>query len=182
MTLMAPKDENELRHMLFTALNHTGPAAIRYPRGRGLGVSLDPQYKAIPIGESELLKEGRDLTLMALGSMVHPSMEAAVELEKEGVAATVVNCRFVKPLDRRLADYAKMTGKVLVVEENIQQGGLGSAVLELFSDMGLQGVILRRLGLPDTFVEHGPVEMLKEKHGLDKSGIVKAARALLTVG
>ena len=178
MTLMAPTDENELRHMLFTALNHTGPVAIRYPRGRGLGVSLDPEYRIIPIGESELLKEGKDLTLIALGSMVLPSLEAAVEMEKEGVTATVVNCRFVKPLDKRLADYARKTGKVLVVEENIQQGGLGSAVLELFSDTGLKEVTVRRLGLPDSFVEHGPVGVLREKYGLDKAGIMKAARAL----
>jgi len=182
MTLMAPKDENELRHMLFTALNHTGPVAIRYPRGRGLGVSLDPEYKIIPIGESELLKEGKDLTLIALGSMVPPCLEAAAELEKEGLSATVVNCRFVKPLDKRLADYSKKTGKVLVAEENIQQGGLGSAVLELFSDMGLGEVTVRRLGLPDSFVEHGPVKVLKEKLGLDKAGIMKAAKLLLAVG
>jgi len=182
MTLMAPKDENELRHMLFTALNHTGPVAIRYPRGRGSGVLLDPVYKIIPIGESDLSKEGKDLTLIALGSMVPPSLEAAAELEKEGLSAAVVNCRFVKPLDKRLADYAKKTGKVLVAEENIRQGGLGSAVIELFSDMGLGEVIVRRLGLPDTFVEHGPVEVLREKYGLDKAGIIKAARSLLAVG
>ena len=182
MTVMAPKDENELRHMMFTSLKHTGPVAIRYPRGRGLGVSLDPEYRLLPIGESELLREGKDLTLIALGNMVHPSLDAAAEMEKEGLSATVVNCRFVKPLDRRLADYSRKTGKVLVVEENIQQGGLGSAVLELFSDIGLRGVTVRRLGLPDGFVEHGPVELLREKLGLDKAGIIKAARALLSVG
>jgi 1-deoxy-D-xylulose-5-phosphate synthase len=180
MTLMAPKDENELRHMLFTALNYAGPVAIRYPRGRGLGVPLDPEYRIIPIGESELLREGRNLTLIALGSMVSPSLEAAVEMEKEGLSTTVVNCRFVKPLDKKLADYAGKTGRVLVVEENIQQGGLGSAVVELFSDVGLKAVTVRRLGLPDSFVEHGPVEVLREKLGLDKAGIIKAARALLT--
>jgi 1-deoxy-D-xylulose-5-phosphate synthase len=182
MTVMAPKDENELRHMIFTALNHTGPVAIRYPRGRGLGVPLDPDYKIIPIGESEVLKEGKNLTLIALGSMVRPCLEAAAEMEKEGLSATVVNCRFVKPLDRRLADYSGKTGKVLVVEENIQQGGLGSAVLELFSDMGIRDVTVKRLGLPDSFVEHGPVEVLREKLGLDKAGIMKAAKSLLTVG
>jgi len=179
MTLMAPKDENELRHMLFTALNHTGPTAIRYPRGRGAGVALDPEYKVLPMGESELLKEGKDLTLIALGSMVLPSLEAAAELEKEGLSATVVNCRFVKPLDNRLADYSRKTGKVLVVEENILQGGLGSAVLERFSDLGLSEVTVKRLGLPDRFVEHGPVEVLREKLGLDKAGILKAAKSLL---
>jgi 1-deoxy-D-xylulose-5-phosphate synthase len=181
MTLMAPKDENELRHMLFTALKHSGPAAIRYPRGRGLGVSLDREYRVFPIGESEVLKEGKDLTLIALGSMVQPSLEAAAEMEKEGLSATVINCRFVKPLDKKLADYARRNGKVLVVEENIQQGGLGSAVLELFSDVGLREVTVKRLGLPDSFVEHGPVGVLKEKLGLDKAGIIKAAKALLTV-
>ncbi len=182
MTLMAPKDENELRHMLFTALHHSGPVAIRYPRGRGSGVSLDSEYKIIPIGESELLKEGKDLTLIALGSMVPPSLEASAELENEGVKTTVVNCRFVKPLDKQLADYARKTGKILVAEENIEQGGLGSAVLELFSDMGLREVSVRRLGLPDSFVEHGPVDVLRAKHGLDKAGIIRAAKALLTIG
>jgi 1-deoxy-D-xylulose-5-phosphate synthase len=103
-------------------------------------------------------------------------------MEKEGLSATVVNCRFVKPLDKRLADYSRKTGKVLVVEENIQQGGLGSAVLELFSDMGIREVTVKRLGLPDSFVEHGPVEVLREKLGLDKAGIMKAAKSLLTVG
>jgi len=182
MTVMAPKDENELRHMLFTALKHTGPVAIRYPRGRGLGVPLDSEYRIIPIGESEVLKEGKDLTLIALGSMVRPSLEAAAEMEKEGLSASVVNCRFVKPLDRRLADYSRKTGKVLVIEENIKEGGLGSAVLELFSDMGLRDVTVKRLGLPDRFIEHGTVEVLREKLGLDKAGIMKAAKSLLTFG
>jgi len=182
MTLMAPKDENEMRHMLFTAITHTGPMAIRYPRGRGAGVALDPEYKVLPIGESELLKEGKDLTLIALGSMVLPSLEAVAELEKEGFSATVINCRFVKPLDHRLAEYSRKTGKVLVVEENILQGGLGSAVLECFNEMGLNGVTVRRLGLPDCFVEHGPVEVLREKLGLDKAGILKAAKAFVAAG
>jgi 1-deoxy-D-xylulose-5-phosphate synthase len=180
MTVMAPKDENELRNMMFTALNHAGPVAIRYPRGRGLGVPLDPEYRIIPLGESEVLREGKDLTLIAVGSMVHPSLEAAVEMEKEGLSATVINSRFVKPLDKKLSDHAGKTGKVLVVEENIRQGGLGSAVLELLSDLGLRDVIVKRLGLPDSFVEHGPVEVLKEKIGLDTKGIIQAARALLT--
>ena len=179
MTVMAPKDENELRHMLFTALNHAGPVAIRYPRGCGLGVPLDPEYRVLPFGESELLKEGKDLTLMALGSMVQPSLEAASEMEKEGLSATVINGRFVKPLDKRLVEYTRTTGRVLVVEENIRQGGFGSAVLELFSDAGLKGVTVRRLGLPDSFVEHGPAEVLREKCGLDKAGIMREARALL---
>jgi len=116
MCLMAPKDENELRHMLFTAVSHTGPVAIRYPRGVGLGVPLDHEYKNIPLGEAELIKEGNDLLIIALGSMVHPSKEAAAMLGDEGLSIGVVNCRFVKPLDRRLAEYAKAAGNILDAE------------------------------------------------------------------
>lgn len=178
MTLMAPKDENELKHMLYTALRQSGPVAIRYPRGRGMGVPLDQEYRVIPIGEAERLKEGKDVLIIALGSAVMPSLEGAMILEQEGISVGVVNCRFVKPLDRRLVDDARSAGKVLVVEENIRQGGLSSAILELFSDAGLRNVTVRRVGLPDRFVEHGPVEILRQKYGLDTTGIVKEARDL----
>jgi len=178
MTVMSPRDENELRHMLYTALKHDGPVAIRYPRGRGYGVRLDPEYRTIPMGEAECLKQGKDVVIMALGTMVVPSLEAASELEKEGFSVGVVNCRFVKPLDNTLVDYARAAGKVLVVEENIRQGGLGSAILELFSDRGTSEVTVRRLGLPDVFVEHGPTHILRQKFGLDKEGILREARAL----
>ena len=175
MAVMAPKDENELRHMIYTALKQSGPVAIRYPRGKGLGVTLDPDYQVLPMGQSELLKEGKDLYIIALGSMISPSMEASEVLEEEGLSVGVVNCRFVKPLDNRLAEYAKSTGKVLIVEENIRQGGLGGAILELFSDLDVRDVRIKRLGLPDRFVEHGPISMLREKYGLDKTGIVNEA-------
>jgi len=178
MTVMAPKDENELRHMLYTALQHQGPVAIRYPRDRGYGVHLDPECRAIPIGEAEWVRQGKDLVIMALGTMVSPSLEAALELDKEGFSAGVVNCRFVKPLDGKLVDYGRAAGKVLVVEENIRQGGLGGAILELFSDMGASDLLVKRLGLPDAFVEHGPVHILRQQCGLDKEGILKEARAL----
>jgi 1-deoxy-D-xylulose-5-phosphate synthase len=178
MTLMAPKDENELRHMLFTALHHSGPAAIRYPRGRGLGVPLDPEFKKLPIGEAELLKEGKDLLILALGAMVAPSVEAAAALGREGFSVGVVNCRFVKPLDPRLVSYARDTGKLLIVEENIREGGMSSAVLELLADSDARDVIVRRIGLPDKFVEHGSVEVLREKYGLDAAGIAERARGL----
>ena len=160
MTLMAPKDENELRHMLFTALQLPGPSAIRYPRGGGCGVPLDPEFKLIPLGEAERLRTGKDLLIIALGSMVMPSLEAAAQLEKEGLSAGVINCRFAKPLDPTMVDDARAAGRVLVVEENIRQGGLGGAVLEMFSDAGLL-VPLGRLGLPDRFVEHGPQKYLE---------------------
>ncbi|MFC1823675.1 1-deoxy-D-xylulose-5-phosphate synthase [Thermodesulfobacteriota bacterium] len=178
MTLMAPKDENELRNMLFTALKQPGPVAVRYPRGAGLGVPLEPEYRSVPIGQSEVLREGRDLLIIALGSMVSPALEAADELETEGLSIGVVNCRFVKPIDERLADYGAKVGGVLVVEEGIKQGGLGSAVLELYSDLNVHHVPLKRLGLPDQFVEHGPIAVLREKYGLDKNGIMEEARNL----
>jgi len=178
MTVMAPKDENELRHMLYTALEHNGPVSIRYPRGAGIGVPLDKGYQRLAIGEAEILKEGKDLFIIALGSMVLPSMEAAEILEEEGISAGVANCRFVKPLDKRLGEYSSIAGRVLVVEENVREGGLGGAVLELFSDMGLNNLIIKRAGLPDRFIEHGPMSLLREKNGLDRLGIAKMAREL----
>ena len=179
MIFMAPKDENELRHMIYTALKQPGPVAIRYPRGEGVGVPLDSGYKNIPIGQAESLKEGKDLVIMALGSMVSPSLEAASQLEGEGISAGVVNCRFVKPLGKELVKYARESGRVLVVEENIRQGGLGGAVLEFFNDMDIRGTRIKRIGLPDKFVEHGPMSLLREKYGLDKKGILKEASELV---
>jgi 1-deoxy-D-xylulose-5-phosphate synthase len=179
MTVMAPKDENELRHMLFTALAHNGPVAIRYPRGAGVGAIMDKEYKIIPIGEMEVLKEGRDMVILAAGSMVYPSLEAANELADEGLSICVVNTRTIKPLDKRLVDLAKTSGgKVLVVEENILQGGLGSAVLELFNESGARDIVIKRIGLPDRFIEHGPIKVLKEACGLDTTGIACAAKEL----
>jgi 1-deoxy-D-xylulose-5-phosphate synthase len=179
MTVMAPKDEKELRHMLYTALQHPGPVAIRYPRGKGVGAAIDPEYKLLPIGQAEVLKEGKDLQILALGSMVAPSLEAAAVLEKEGVSAGVVNCRFVKPLDHGLVDIAAASGRVLAVEENIRQGGFSGALLELFNDAGLRDVRVRRIGLPDKFVEHGPQDLLRAKYGLDSAGILREAKSLL---
>ncbi len=176
MTLMAPKDENELRHMLYTALKQPGPVAIRYPRGEGQGVPIDKNYKEIPIGKAETLRSGRDLLILALGSMVAPAMEAAGVLEDEGLSVGVVNGRFVKPLDRGIIEPSREAGRVLVVEENIKQGGFGGAVLELFNEMQVQDVQVRRMGLPDRFIEHGPVDLLRAQCGLDASGITKEAR------
>lgn len=180
MTVMAPKDENELRHMLYTALQHDGPVAIRYPRGRGIGVPMDTEYKTIPIGKAEVLKEGNDLQILAIGSMVYPSLNAAATLEKEGLSVGVVNCRFVKPLDKGFVDIVPSAGRVLVVEENIRQGGFGGAILELFNDLGLKNMSVKRIGLPDKFVEHGPQDILREKYGLDSAGIMREARDLIS--
>ena len=115
---------------------------------------------------------------MALGNTVKPSLEAAENLERDGISVGVVNCRFVKPIDKRLGELAISSGRVLVVEENIRQGGLGCAILELFSDLDIVNVCVRRIGLPDKFVEHGPSALLREKYGLDASGIFKEAKDL----
>ncbi|MFC1840315.1 1-deoxy-D-xylulose-5-phosphate synthase [Thermodesulfobacteriota bacterium] len=180
MTVMAPKDENELRHMLYSALNYNGPVAIRYPRGEGEGVPIDKEFHLIPKENSaEILSEGKDLLIAAIGSMVYPSVEAAKTLEEEGISATVMNCRTVSPLDNSIIEHAKSTGNVLVAEENIRHGGLGGAILEFLEDSGLHAVKTRRLGLPDKFIEHGPLALLKEKYGLDKTGIIKEAKILL---
>ncbi len=179
ITVMAPKDENELKHMLFTALQHPGPVAIRYPRGNGLGLDIDTECKTITIGRAEILKEGKDLTILALGNTVHPSLEASKELEKEGISAGVLNCRFVKPLDKKIAEIAETTGRILIVEENIRQGGLGGAVLEMFNDMGIGRVRIKRIGFPDKFIEHGETTILRKKYGLDSAGILEAAGTLV---
>jgi len=181
MTIMAPKDENELRHMLFTALAFDGPIAIRYPRGKGVGVPIDEEYKKIPIGEVEEVTQGKDLLILALGSRVHPSLEASMELEKEGYSICVVNCRFVKPLDPRLSEMAANTGRVLIVEENTLHGGFGSAVLEFLSDQGLSNVKIKRLGIPDRFIEHGPQGLLRKKYGIYRKEIAAEARRLCEI-
>jgi len=180
LVLMAPKDENELRDMLYTAVEHPGPVALRYPRGRGAGVAFSSTLSKIPLGKAELLKEGEDLLILAVGASVYPALKAAGDLEKQGFNATVVNARFIKPLDENLIlTLAASHGRVLTVEENVVAGGFGSAVLELLADQGLFGVAVKRLGIPDTFVEHGSQDILRQKFGLDAPGILQGALELL---
>jgi 1-deoxy-D-xylulose-5-phosphate synthase len=131
------------------------------------------------MGEAEILTEGRDLLIIALGSMVSPAKEAATALEQDGIRTTLVNCRFVKPLDPRLAELASNTGNVVIVEENTRLGGLGSACLEAFNEAELENIRVRRIGLPDQFIEHGTLSFLKQKYGLDATGIAREARDLL---
>ncbi len=179
MVIMAPKDEDELRHMLYTALEHPGPIALRYPRGQGLGVNFAPALRRLPIGKAEVVREGEDLLIVAIGASVNPSLQAAELLEKQGYQATVVNARFVKPLDDNLIlTLAARRGRVLTVEENVAPGGFGSAVLELLADRGLL-VPVKRLAIPDIFVEHGSPAILREKYGLNAQGIAKGALELL---
>ncbi|GAK59688.1 1-deoxy-D-xylulose-5-phosphate synthase 2 [Candidatus Vecturithrix granuli] len=181
MVIMAPKDENELQHMLKTALEYPGPTALRYPRGAGLGVLMDAAPHTLSIGKAELLRNGDDLAILAIGTMVQPAMEAAKNLqEDEHISATVVNARFVKPLDAELIlDIARKTGKIITVEENVIQGGFGSAVMELLQAAGVDAVSVRCLGFPDQFIEHGTQNQLRRAYGLDAEGIEKAARVLM---
>lgn len=180
LTVMAPKDENELRRMLKTAINFGAPISLRYPRGAGFGVPLEREIKELPIGSGERLSAGRDVALIAIGSTVYPALEAAALLENEGIMATVVNARFVKPLDRELIlSVAKECGILITVEENALQGGFGSAVLELLSDEKVVGLKLKRLGIPDRFIEHGTQAELRKLLGLDAAGIVKSVKKLL---
>ncbi len=179
LTLMAPKDENELRDMLYTAVEHPGPIAVRYPRGKGVGVAFSSTLQRVPIGQAEVLREGEDLLILALGASVYPALAAAGKLEAHGFSATVVNARFVKPLDENLIlTLAAKHGRVLTVEENVLAGGFGSAVLELLSDRGL-AVAVKRLGIPDIFVEHGAPAILRQKYGLDADGILQGALTAL---
>ena len=180
LVLAAPKDEDEMRHLLYTAVEHQGPMAIRYPRGRGVGVDFSSTLQKLPIGKGEVLREGEDLLILALGASVYRALEAAKTLAEQGFQATVVNARFVKPLDENLIlSLAAKCGRVLTVEENVLAGGFGSAVVELFSDRALTGLTVQRLGIPDVFMEHGAPDLLRKKYGLDAAGILKAARQLL---
>lgn len=176
MTLMAPKDENELRHMLKTAVYSGIPMALRYPRGAGYGVEMDSELKSLEIGKGEELLNGNDLTIIAIGATVYPALEAAETLRNNGIDAGVINARFVKPLDAGLIlSAARRTGHVLTVEENALQGGFGSAVLELLHDNKLHDVRIKRLGIPDHYVEHGSQAQLRKDVGIDADGIAAAA-------
>ncbi len=202
MVVMAPRDENELQHMLKTALSWEGPVAIRYPRGAGPGATLDPRPRLLKMGEAEVLEEGDDVALVALGTMAEPAVEAGRILRERGIRAAVVNARFAAPLDRDFyVNLGRRVGAIVTVEEHVLSGGFGSAVAELLSDAagggaengeaagrgtgGLagpdgrgHGVLLRRLALPNEPVLHGGVDKLLARFGLDAAGIVRAAEEL----
>ncbi|MBI2265129.1 MAG: 1-deoxy-D-xylulose-5-phosphate synthase [Armatimonadetes bacterium] len=176
IVVMTPKDENEFRHMLKTAVEHSGPVAVRYPRGSVFGVPLDQELRCLPIGKGEILRKGKDLAIFAVGPMVQTALEAAEKLSDMGVDAAVVNARFVKPLDKDLLlSFAENTRRILTLEENALQGGFGSAVMECLSDAESFGVRVARLGIPDAFLEHGTIKALREQCGLTVGDVVKAA-------
>lgn len=180
MVIMAPKDENEFQHMLYTAVNHTGPIAVRYPRGFGEGVPLDQCFTALPVGRGEILRAGNDVLILAIGVTVQMSLKAAGLLSEKGIEAAVVNCRFVKPLDEDLIlTKSKQCEAVITVEEHALQGGFGSAVLELFESCNMANKPVKRIGIPDRFVEHGSQSCLRERYGLTPEGIAKTAVSFL---
>ncbi|OEU79271.1 MAG: 1-deoxy-D-xylulose-5-phosphate synthase [Desulfobulbaceae bacterium C00003063] len=178
--VMSPKDEEELQHMLFTAIHHNGPAAVRYPRGSGCGVALANQFKKLEIGRGELMLEGEDVLLLPIGNRVYPALEAAGGLKKVGINAAVINPRFIKPLDAELiCGWARKCGRVVTIEDNARQGGFGSAVLELFSRQKQYGIKTCTLGHPDTFIEQGPQRTLWKNSHIDPPSIIRAAIKLM---
>ncbi|HHW29469.1 MAG TPA: 1-deoxy-D-xylulose-5-phosphate synthase [Syntrophomonadaceae bacterium] len=172
MTVMVPRDQNELVAMLKSAVNYSGPVAIRYPRGAGPLLEVDYNQREIPLGQGELLREGSDMVIFAVGPLVYQALEAAEQMSACGKEVAVINCRFVKPLDEGLIlEWANRTKRVITVEENVLAGGFGSAVLEMLSIHSFSGEVLR-IGIPDCFVEHGAPDILRRNLGLDAAGIV----------
>jgi 1-deoxy-D-xylulose-5-phosphate synthase len=179
MIVMSPKDENELRHMLYSAYLSEKPAVVRYPRGEAHGVIMDETLKEIPIGTWEHLKDGMDIAIVACGNTVYPALSAAMELEGEGIHCSVINGRFVKPMDREmLVSLAREVPKILTVEENVLIGGFGSGVMEILSEEGMT-VPVKRLGIPDAFLPHGSQGSLRKSIGIDKEGIKKSIKLWL---
>jgi 1-deoxy-D-xylulose-5-phosphate synthase len=182
MVVMAPKDENELRRMMYTAISFNNPVAFRYPRGIGVGAEIDQDQTPLPIGKAEILTHGPDILILAIGRSVCDALEAEIRLREKGIFSTVVNSRFVKPLDVALfCELAVKIPRIITVEENMRQGGFGSAVLECLSDEDIQFRI-KRIGIEDTFVEHGSQQILRKFYHLDSSAIIKAAEKLMDNG
>ena len=183
MTIMSPKDEAELRDMLYSAFEYNSPVAIRYPRGKGIGLTLDKDYQSIPLGKGETVYkdgDGEHLLIIAIGNTVYPSVEAALELSKMGIHSTVINARFAKPLDfELLSQEANNTNGIITVEENVLAGGFGSAVLELLSEQNIQKPLLR-LGIPNEFVQHGTQKIIRRLYDLDAEGIFEKAVSFLS--
>src|SRR3989454_12332157 len=180
MVVMAPKDENELQHMIKTCLTYHGPATVRYSRGTSLGVEMAPEPVTLPIGKGELLRDGTDVAIVAVGVTGWPAMKAGERLEQERGAAADEDARFVKPLDAGLlGEVARRVRCLVTVEEAARMGGFGSAVLESLSDQGITGLPTKVLGLPDWFIEQGPQDLLREKYGLTAEGIYQGVKALL---
>ena len=183
MTLMAPKDEAELQHMLKTAIDWPGPAAICYPRSAGVGVPMPQELTSLPVGKAEILQEGQDVLLLAIGSMVYPALEAAQTLAESGISAAVVNARFVKPMDKELIlPLVQSIGKVVTIEEHALSGGFGGAALEMLAEEDeMTGVKIGHIAIPDKFIEHATRERLLQMNGLTPEGISQFASQMLAL-
>ncbi|HCF83789.1 MAG TPA: 1-deoxy-D-xylulose-5-phosphate synthase [Ktedonobacter sp.] len=187
MKVMAPKDENELRHMLYTATYMDGPISLRYPRGKGMGIPLDSELHALEIGKAELLSpatlalaEQQECAILAFGSTVAQAEVAAKELAEEGISVAVVNARWAKPLDEELIiRLAKGTGRLVTIEDHVVAGGFGSAVLELLESRGIRDINVRVIGCPDKPIEHGALSILKELHGLSSAHLKDVVRDMV---
>ncbi len=181
MVIAAPKDETELRDLLYTGVMHTtGPFAVRFPRGSGTGAPTDLPMKAIQIGRGEVVREGRDVTLVGFGTTVTECLKAADILEESGIDAAVVNARFAKPLDEALLlSMASKTAGIVTAEENVRAGGFGEAVLDLLSDNALGGQFLDAVTMPDLIVDHGPQTTMRALYQLDGAGIAARTQAAL---
>ena len=172
LIISAPKDENELRHLLYTAIKCRKPMAVRYPRGKGLGVTMDDNLHEIPLGKAEILREGTDVAILAIGVTVQAAMDAAENLSEQGIEATVVNSRFAKPLDCELIlDLARKIKRIVTVEENTVKGGFGNCVLDMLQEENVCDVQVKCIGVPDKFIEQGTQEIIRNKYGLDAAGI-----------
>jgi len=180
MVVMAPSDENELRNMLYTATEHNGPIALRYPRGNGEGVTIEPGFKKIEIGKGQLLEEGKDYALLAIGRMVGVAKTVRAQLKKEGFEGTVANMRFVKPIDEKLlVSIARQNKVLLTLEENVKAGGFGSAVMEALQRNGISDCVVKQIGIPDEFIEHGKPQLQREHCGLEPNQIAAEVKKLI---
>lgn len=182
MICMAPKDENELKNMLKTAFETGHPTSLRYPRGSGEGVTIDPEMRSIPIGKGEVMRDGKDAVIFAIGAEVWPAVRAAEILNAEGIHVAVLNARFIKPLDDDLIRrYCKPGTKVLTVEEGSLAGGFGSALMERAEQIGIRGFEIQRIGIPDEYVSHGSQDILRAQYDLHPEGIASRVRKMLGI-
>lgn len=179
---MDPTNEDELADMLYTAMLHPGPSAVRYPRGAGVGVIVKPRPEALPIGKARVVREGEGIAILGLGALLPMAIELADRLEEQGYSPAVINPRFVKPLDRKiLAAYAKKVSVMVTFEDAVLMGGFGSAVLEALNEMGLDVPVIR-IGWPDHFVEHGKVDQLRAANGVSVDAAMEKLTSYLTRG
>ncbi|KHE69701.1 1-deoxy-D-xylulose-5-phosphate synthase, partial [Halobacillus sp. BBL2006] len=180
MIISMPKDENEAQHLVHTAVEYNdGPFAIRYPRGNAKGVETDKELKSIPIGSWEVLREGKDAVILTFGTTIDMALESVKRLEEEGLSVRVINARFIKPLDNAmLHDIMKEEIPVLTIEEAVLKGGFGSSVLEFAEEQGYSPWI-RRMGVPDRFIEHGSVKSLWEEIGLTPDNIIRNLKEMI---